>query len=308
MPRPARLVPGIDSALRGVPPGTSVHAELFAERALANLRRNDRVSALEDLRVALDARVLPAGPTAVLTTVAAQCVLHLERTDLYDGVERELADLPPISLGKSLDLWTDLRTELVRRLGCPPALVAHLLATAPRFTGQDPPPPVRARWTRAMLRYEAGDVRAALAEIDQLLAEPLEAHERADVLLLGARCIAVLDDSSRFAEAGRWADELRTSAGPDGPDLAVRFTCAAIAAVGGAGAGALTDLEEGLAQMQGNRPERVTTRAHAILARAHLDAGHIPQARHHLEIAERGEVPAPVAVRVRADLEALGHA
>lgn len=297
---------GIDSARRGVAPGSVADAQLLVERALANLRRNDFEAGLADFRLALDARVLPPGPTAAVTTMAARCTVSLEQTDRYDEVERELAGLEPFFVGNALEMWTDLRVALVRRLGSPPARVAELLATAPRFTRQDPPPAVADRLTRASLRYEAGDLVAALAEIDQLITEALDAEDRRRALQLGALCIAVLDDRTRLPDAKRWAAELRSAAGPDGPGRAARFSCAAVAAVDGDGAEAVADLEAALAVVLAARPERAPIRAHALIALAHLNAGHVAEARHHLELAEAGDVPAPLCVRVRAELDAAG--
>ena len=288
--------PGLDALLASgedLEPARRIQAHVA--RALTRLVDQDLAGALEDADAATALGELTTDQERAAAIVEAQAVSTLGLAGRREAALARLEALPTDGVApERLDFARIERLRLLTALGRQDEIRA-LVREEPL---EVPPGPRYAERVlgRGRLLLDAGDAEGALADVDTALAAGLGAESARPAANTGAYAIAVLGRRDRLDEALAWAN-LVCSPGLDGaePGVAERDTRAAVLAVAGRGAEALADLEAGHAMVERLAPGGVAVGwSHAFLARAHLDAGHVDRARHHVEQAQALGARTPV--------------
>lgn len=166
------------------------------------------------VRDAMDAERASVAFDAAVAAVDRERPAHVEDPDSWPDW---LALLPHIRvLAQFAHLSTDRRASLLELLGATVSflqaagsvadgleLAQHAVRAASKLSGSEAAETVRLRWLRARAEIEAGEARAASAELEALVqeAEPLMGRAHADVL--GMRCdlVLALEAQRRSGEA-----------------------------------------------------------------------------------------------------------
>ncbi len=301
-----RMRPALDARLAsGEETDPARLTQMLLARALTRVVEEDLAGALEDADSATALGVLTTEQERSAAIVESQAVSRLGIAPRWEAALARLEALPTDGVGgERLEFARLERMRLLSLLGRHREVRA-LVRTAP-WDVQPGPQHAERLLARALIRLSAGEAEAALHDVDAALAARLAAEHARTAANTGAYCIAVLALTDRLAEALAWAD-LACSVGLDGaePGVAELDTRAAVRAMAGRGAEVITALEAGLAHIERADPTSPGIGwSHAFLARAHLDAGHHEQARHHADQAVTVGARTPVLGEVRRRLAA----